>query len=272
MSEADLSAASKQIIRTAISLGASLAGIASLDLLKKSPSHDIYAKIEPNLGTGSRDFVEGVEPGVINWPHSAKSALVIALTHKEDTPEMDWWIEQGDDRESPGCRMLQDILNNVGEWVQKEFSFTTHALPYHLERGGIFFKDAGVLAGLGSIGKNNLLVTPEYGPRIRVWALLFDAALKPTGPVIYDPCDGCDEPCRKACPRNAFGKAAHSPVEMGMVTLPGKNGYYDRETCRLETEKNVADKEAIELDGYEGKGVAIKFCRICELSCPVGKE
>ncbi|CAB1081528.1 hypothetical protein D1AOALGA4SA_9178 [Olavius algarvensis Delta 1 endosymbiont] len=51
-----------------------------------------------------------------------------------------------------------------------------------MERGGIFFKDSGVLAGLGSIGKNNLLVTPEYGPRIRVWPLLFDAELKPTGP------------------------------------------------------------------------------------------
>jgi len=58
---------------------------------------------------------------------------------------------------------------------------------------------------------------------------------------------------------------------MGMVTLPGKNGFYDLERCRLETEKNVADKEAIELDGYEGNVVAIKFCRSCELSCPVGK-
>lgn len=272
MNEESTSTVSEQIINKAISLGASLAGIASLDLLKKSPSHDIYTKIEPNQGVGSRDYEEGVEPGVINWPPHAKSALVIALSHAEDAPDMDWWIEQqGDDRESPGFRTLQDILNNVAEWVWQEFSLTTHSLPYHLERGGIFFKDSGVLAGLGSIGKNNLLVTPEYGPRIRVWTLLFDAELKPTGPVIYDPCDGCDEPCRKACPRNAFGQAAHSPINMGMVTLPGKDGFYDRETCRLETEKNVADKEAIELDGYDGKVVAIKFCRSCELSCPVGK-
>ncbi len=271
MSETKSLAVSEQIINKAISLGASLAGIADLDLLKKSPSHDIYTKIEPNQGIGSRDFVEGVEPGVIKWPPHAKSALVIALAHKEDDPEIAWWIEQDDDRESTGCRTLQEILNNVAEWVHEEFSFATHTLPYHLEHGGIFFKDSGMLAGLGSIGKNNLLVTPEYGPRVRVWALLFDAELKPTGPVIYDPCDGCDEPCRKACPRNAFGKAAHSPVEMGMITLPGKNGYYDRETCKIETEKNVADKESIELDGYEDRVVAIKFCRSCELSCPVGK-
>jgi len=270
MREEKSSIVSEKIINKAISLGASLAGIASLDLLKRSPSHDIYTKIEQNQGIGSREYKKGVEPGVINWPPNAKSAIVIALSHEEVTPEMDWWIEQDDDRESPGCRTLKDILNNMTDWVRQEFNITSYALPYHLERGGIFVKDSGVLAGLGSIGKNNLLVTPEYGPRVRVWALLFDAALRPTGPVIYDPCDGCDEPCRKACPRNAFKNAAYSPVDMGMITLPGRNGFYDRETCRLETEKNLADKEAIELDGCEGKVVAIKFCRSCELSCPVG--
>jgi epoxyqueuosine reductase len=128
------------------------------------------------------------------------------------------------------------------------------------------------MAGFGCIGKNNLLVTPQYGPRVRVWALLFDEELPPTGPVIYDPCDGCEAPCRRACPRNAFGSAAHSPTEMGMTALPGKNGWYDRETCRPETEKNVEDKEFIKLDGFEEPVGAIKFCRLCELSCPVGKE
>ncbi len=87
--KSSISIVSEQIINKAISLGASLAGIASLDLLKKSPSHDIYTKIEPNQGIGSRDFEEGVEPGVINWPPNAKSALVIALSHREVAPEMD---------------------------------------------------------------------------------------------------------------------------------------------------------------------------------------
>ena len=66
MSEEKPAVVSEEIINKAISLGASLAGIASLDLLKKSPSHDIYSKIEPNQGTGSRDFEEGVE---LYYPH-----------------------------------------------------------------------------------------------------------------------------------------------------------------------------------------------------------
>ena len=212
MRQAEKSAVSVQIINEAISLGASLAGIAAVEQLKKSPSHDIYTKIEPNQGVGSRDFAEGVKPGEVAWPPSAKSALVIALAHKEDDLEMDWWIVGDDDRESRGYRLLLGILDDVSKWVAKELAITTHLLPYHVEKGGIFYKDAGVLAGLGCIGKNNLLLTPQYGPRIRVWALLFDEELSPTGPVIYDPCNGCDE-----------------PVEV------------------------------------------IKFCRLCELSCPVGK-
>lgn len=241
---------SDQIIAMAKSLGASLAGIASVDLLKKSPSHDIYTKIEPNKGVGSRDFAEGVNPGEVAWPPTAKSALVVALAHKANDPKMDWWIVYEHERESRGYQILQDVLNHVSVWVEKEFNFASHLLPYHLEKGGIFYKDAGVLAGFGCIGKNNLLVTPEFGPRVRVSALLFDEALPPTGPVIYDPCNGCDEPCRQACPRNAFRKAVHSPVEMGMITLPGGDGWYDRETCRPETEKNVENKELIQLDGH----------------------
>ncbi len=272
MNQTEKSVLSDRIIDKAKSLGASLAGFASVELLKRSPSHDIYSKIEQNEGIGSRDFAEGVKPGIVTWPPNAKSALVVALAHKEDDPQLDWWIEYDDDRESRGCRILQDVLDEVATWVKKEFSLTTHALPYHLEKGGIFIKDAGVLAGFGCIGKNNLLVTPEYGPRVRIWSLLFDEELSPTGPLVYDLCDACDGPCRRACPRDAFAVATHSPIEMGMVTLPGKDGWYDREICRPETQKCMDEKEFLELDGYEGPVGTIKFCRLCELSCPVGKE
>ena len=52
------------------------------------------------------------------------------------------------------------------------------------------------MAGLGCIGNNNLVVTPEYGPRIRWRALLLDRSANATGPVDYHPCDGCPQPCR----------------------------------------------------------------------------
>jgi len=38
-----------------------------------------------------------------------------------------------------------------------------------------------------------------------------------------------------------------------------------------ETEINIENKEFIQLDGREEPVGAIKFCRLSELSCPVGK-
>jgi len=272
MNQADRMRIAQQVIDKTRSMGASLIGIADIELLKKSPSHDIYAKIEPNRGVGSRDYAEGVAPGKVAWPPNARSALVVALAHPEEDPQLDWWIEDDDERESHGCRILQDILEKVSVWMDEKFNIKTHKLSYHLEKGGIFLKDAGVLAGMGCIGKNNLLVTPQYGPRVRIWAMLLDAALPPTGPIIYDPCDGCEEPCRPVCPQKAFDRAAYSPIEMGMVTLPGRDGCYEREDCRLETEKNIENKIPFKPDANKEPLRAIAFCRHCEFACPVGKK
>ncbi|MEA3231699.1 MAG: hypothetical protein U9Q05_08095 [Thermodesulfobacteriota bacterium] len=59
-------------------------------------------------------------------------------------------------------------------WLEKEKGITAEKLPYHIESGGIFLKDAAALAGLGCIGKNNMLVLMKYGPRVRLRALLLN--------------------------------------------------------------------------------------------------
>ena len=65
-------------------------------------------------------------------------------------------------------------------------------LPYRVEHGGTLFKDAAALAGLGTIGKNSLVITPEYGPHVRFKALFLDVDLEPTGPIDFTPCKSCD--------------------------------------------------------------------------------
>ena len=83
---------SNQIIGKAKSLGASLAGIADARLLKQSPSHIIYPKMEHNLAVGSRETAEGIELGQVAWPANAKAVVVIAVEHNKDEPQMDWWL------------------------------------------------------------------------------------------------------------------------------------------------------------------------------------
>ena len=89
--------------------------------------------------------------------------------------------------------------------LAETFEIAAQPLPYHVEKGGIFLKDAAMLAGLGIIGANNLLITPQFGPRVRLRALFLDCELAaPTGPLNFSPCDGCNQPCWEACPQQAF--------------------------------------------------------------------
>ncbi|MGD8469306.1 MAG: epoxyqueuosine reductase [Desulfobacterales bacterium] len=259
---------SQQIVAQAKFLGASLAGIADAKLLKQSPSHFIYPRMEHNFAVGSRELAEGIELGQIAWPANAKAVVVVAAEHKKDEPELDWWDGQTG---TPGNRILIRINNKLSDWLEKRFKIKTHKLPYHVEKGGIFLKDAAVMAGLGCIGKNNLLVTPEFGPRIRLRAMILEAEVQPTGPNQFDPCDGCKEPCRKACPQKAYGDIVFSSIEMGMLTLPGRNGCFSRATCNIQMEKDIDDAEILQTETADEPSKRVKYCRRCEFACIAGK-
>jgi epoxyqueuosine reductase QueG len=68
-------------------------------------------------------------------------------------------------------------------------------------------KLAAHLAGLGWIGKNCLLITPEAGPRVRWATVLTDTPLPTSGKPMQERCGACNQ-CVEICPVNAFtGKA-----------------------------------------------------------------
>lgn len=231
---------STYIIEKAQALGASLAGIASIEPLKNSPSYEIYDK---------SPYYEGYEK--VEWPVEAKSVLALALLHDPSKPELDWWDYKPG--RTPGNRQLIGIAKNLQQWMKKEFRIHASPLPYRVEQGGILLKDAAVLAGLGIIGKNNLVITPEYGPHVRLRALFLDVEVEPTGPTDFNPCEGCDMPCRRACPQKAF-----------------RNGSYSRALCDLQMGEDEANEVIVEnseigdsLSNYR------KYCRACELACPV---
>ncbi len=64
-------------------------------------------------------------------------------------------------------------------------------------------KMAAHLAGLGWIGKSCLLVTPQYGPRVRWTTVLTDYPFSRFGIPMDPRCGNCEE-CTKACPTGAF--------------------------------------------------------------------
>lgn len=260
---------SSRIIERAIKMGASVAGIANVHALKRSPSHCVFGKLERYKGVGTE--VSGkVKAGEVYWPEFAESAVVIGVEHPVNKPELDWW-QEGLQGGTDGNGLLIDINSRLSDWLEEKLGFKSLRLPYHVENGGIFLKDAGVMAGLGCIGKNNLFVTPDYGPRIRLRAMLLDVQLPATGVLEFDPCDRCAMPCRTACPQAAFQKKIYRKAELGIDELPGRSGVYSRHLCNLQMEIDTRSSDKIKIIEPNIPGKIIKYCRRCEFACPVGK-
>ncbi|MCF8061331.1 MAG: hypothetical protein K9M82_02340 [Deltaproteobacteria bacterium] len=221
----------QDLLRYARSLGASLAGIASREAVQSSRSY--------------------VACGLGPWPQNARAILVLGLAHPADQPRLDWWDGlQG----TPGNRTLMRISKQIIEWLRPELGVAARDIPYRMEKGGIFLKDAAVHAGLGVIGKNNLLITPPFGPRVRLRALFLDRDLEPARPLEYAPCMACEAPCIRACPQKAFPQ-----------------GIYERSLCSRQMDRDVARrKPAPEPAPGEPQRGWIHYCRRCELACPAG--
>ncbi len=258
------------IVEKAKAFGADLAGTASLEALKRSPSHEISGKIAEfdGVGTGAG---EARVRGVVKWPENARSAVVIAVAHPSDRPELDWWETTGRSAgNTAGNRLMMAIVSELAAWLEKKHGIQCFRLPYHIERGGIYMKDAAVLAGLGCIGKNNLFIARQYGPRIRLRVMLTDADLPSGGADAFDPCQDCPMPCRKACPQFAFAAKLYAGTEYGIAELPGRDGAYSRFRCNRQMVIDASDSDQIKSVNPASRKRQIKYCRKCELACPVG--
>jgi epoxyqueuosine reductase len=102
---------------------------------------------------------------------------------------------------------LDFLAYDVFKWLKSrgfEALPVPGSTPYKFEKlEGIFsHKLAAHLAGLGWIGKSCLLLTEQFGPRVRFVTVMTDAPLQ-TGSVIDRPCGKCHV-CVDACPVKAF--------------------------------------------------------------------
>jgi epoxyqueuosine reductase len=269
-----------QIVTTARELGAAAAGIASLAALERSPSHEMLARFGTKID-GEYSYEGHGDLRAVTWPADALSAVVIAVPHPQGEPELDWSCPSGS---TLGAQLLTAVSQGLSDWSARELGVTARRMPYWVEEGGAYVKDAAVLAGLGCIGRNNLLVNPQLGPRLRLQVMLVDDELTPTGPVEYDPCRDCDDRCRRACPQGAFEKLVLSPAAAGLDDLPGRDGAFSRARCFVQMEQDL-DDSGVEVDGWfmsdrrPSPAAAddfttagrIKWCRRCEFACPVGR-
>lgn len=72
----------------------------------------------------------------------------------------------------------------------------------------------GCAAGLGELGLTKLFMTPQFGPRQRMYAVLTDAELAPDPLLTGSVCDECGA-CRRGCPADAIPKERSVEVPIG---------------------------------------------------------
>ncbi len=111
-------------------------------------------------------------------------------------------------------------------------------------------RHAAVRAGLGEFGLNNLVVTPQFGPRCRFISVITEAHLPPS-PVLQEKVclgESCSL-CVQACPGQALKMLPDIDDSAFFTTSPTKA---DKQVCRESGTKN--------------------FCKgVCLKSCPVGE-
>lgn len=156
---------------------------------------------------------------------------------------LDAWSQ--DQATGKSFHYLDSILESRAYRI-KDFLFqkiyNSIILPYS---PGLFLKDSATLAGLGPIGKNNLFISKQFGPQVRLRAIATEAPLKtgiPTKKNKY--CNGCDL-CIVNCPAKA-------------LTPDG----YNKKAC---LSYNIANLRM--LSEYTSI-----WCNICIETCPYSKK
>ncbi|UCE18098.1 MAG: epoxyqueuosine reductase [Gemmatimonadota bacterium] len=125
-----------------------------------------------------------------------------------------------------GYRALPIAASQIIDWRQ-QIAHLSH-------------KHVGVLAGHGWIGRNNLLVHPQYGATVRYVTVLTDMPLPTAKPLEFG-CNACRR-CLSVCPSQALGETPED---------------YNFDRC-FEQLKAFRDKRKI---GHYICGLCVKVCK-----------
>jgi epoxyqueuosine reductase len=221
----------------ALSSGADLVGVISSTAIDAIPRHWIAWEHQAYTKK-TEDYLE-----------DSRSAVVLGYQVWDDMHEL--VILRGDTPEYPGYQRMRLYARRVLRFLQSR-GHRAVVYPYFLPN-----KKMAQLAGLGSFGKNSLIINPNYGPWFRIQTVLTDAELVPDHPFEQDLCGDCQE-CMEACPVRAL-----APYNV------------DADKCILGRYRSIRDDPDFQaiLDEHTPRLTknAFLMCMACQKACPYGR-
>ena len=182
-------------------VGASSVGICKLDR-RWIYSHAYYPAIKNPFAGGGLAEVDttGGASEEIEIPEEYQYAIVLAI-------EMDYEILKYSPTYTSGAgaglcyskmpfiaAMVAQYIRGLGYKAIPMGNDTACSIPLALD------------AGLGELGRNGLLITPEFGPRVRLCKVFTDLPLIPDRPIefgVRDFCMACER-CAEECPSKSI--------------------------------------------------------------------
>jgi reductive dehalogenase len=113
-----------------------------------------------------------------------------------------------------------------------------------------------IQAGLGDLGRNGLLITPKYGPRVRINLIITDMPLEPDTPIDFGVTEFCEtcKICAKNCPSQSLSHDGRTTEPIDISNNGGVLKWFNNAvTCR---QRWALHKPA---------------CSVCIATCPFNK-
>jgi ferredoxin len=245
-------------------LGAHLVGVASADTLNAFPPDPRYPQTPERVSPHCRS-VQRIPAGAFRCKQNAAVQYIDMLV----------------------LRRMDKIAYRLAEWLERRGhpSFTAAAQETdwsykNASYGRLSTRHLGVEAGLGTLGLEVNILTPEFGPRLYLTGILTELELEADRPMTEQVCIGesCSR-CLHSCPADAVGHfdidkraCATAAQEFGFAQILG---FFNRYVDAAQTEKSKMIRSRDLFGFWQGLlRVVGSFgdCPRCLAVCPVGDD
>jgi epoxyqueuosine reductase len=245
----------QQLMKQAQALGAREIGVTRAESLRNVPPlYENLMKILPQ----AKSIVSFLVP----FPKGCLHLL------KEPQRAMPFYVRLA----GIGGRRLDEISIDLSLYLEEEgflaapvFICTPLEMPKSFDLWGYLSQiDLAARSGLGWIGKNGLLISPKYGPRVGLGTVVTDAPLEEDLPLKKTCPDDCSI-CVEKCPAEALdGTGKVNRVNCGMTqALAPLSILLMKEFSMKEHHDMIVNMGAVDEHTWYR-------CNACVVHCPVG--